>query len=137
MQSDSFDVTAFRSAPLGPIVGPIPERKVELPTLVGRRGRRFIPPVPMPWFDRACVLPGKALAVGMVLWYLARRAGSLTTALTQGALNQHGISRWEKYSALKALESAGLIAVHRRGRKNPEITILNPAPASTPGGQVS
>jgi hypothetical protein len=80
----------------------------------------------MPWFDRACVLPGKALAVGMVLWYLARRSRSSTVVLTQAALTQHGISRWEKYAALNALESTGLVTVRRRGKKNPEVTVLDP-----------
>jgi hypothetical protein len=85
----------------------------------------------MAWFDRACVLPGKALAVWMVLWFLAKVKRATTFVLTQAALNQHGITRWEKYAALEALEAAGLISVCRRGRKSPEVTLLDtPATAN-------
>src|SRR5262249_33975620 len=134
---DPFDVAPLRLSRVGPGGNPIPERKLELPSVTERKVRRFIPPVPMPWFDRACVLPGKALAVGMVLWYLAPRRRGRTVALTQAALNQHGLNRWVKYDALKALESAGLVAVRRRGKKNPEVTVLDPPAGPDPGGPVS
>jgi hypothetical protein len=83
----------------------------------------------MEWFNRACVLPGKALAVGLVLWRLAKVRKTKTVLLTNAALAQHGLNRWEKYDALAALEGAGLITVGRRGTRNPEVTILDP-----PGG---
>jgi hypothetical protein len=84
----------------------------------------------MEWFDRACVLPGKALAVGLILWRLAKLKRANTFVLTQASLNQHRISRWEKYPALKALEKAGLISVRTRASKNPEVTLLDPQPSS-------
>jgi hypothetical protein len=105
------------------------ERKVELRSLTKRRHRRFIPPVPLAWFDRACVLPGKALAVGLVVWRLARVRRSNTVQLTQAVVAQHGLSRWEKYAALRALESAGLVVVQRRGRRSPLVTVIEPRPA--------
>jgi hypothetical protein len=109
--------------------GVLPEQKVELRSVTRRRGRRFIPPVPLAWFDRACVLPGKALAVGLALWRLTRVRRSNTVRLTQAAVAQHGLSRWEKYDALRALESAGLVAVQRRGRRSPLVTVVEPRPA--------
>jgi hypothetical protein len=137
MANDSFEVASFRLDPGGPVDGPIPERKVELASLAERKGRRFIPPVPMPWFDRACVLPGKALAVGHILWYLAKRQRASTVVLTQAALDQHGLGRWSKYDALRGLEAAGLIQVHRRPKKNPVVTLLDPPAGPTPGDHVS
>jgi hypothetical protein len=78
----------------------------------------------MSLIKRACEPPGKALAVFLVVWRLARVKKSKTFVLTQAALTQLGISRWEKYDALESLEKAGLISVHRRPKKNPEITLL-------------
>jgi hypothetical protein len=106
----------------------VPARKVK-GTVEKRRKRRFIPPVPMEWFDRACVLPGKALAVSLILWRLSKVRKTPTVVLTNAALKQHGLNRWEKYDALAALEGAGLISVRRRGTRNPEVTILD-----RPGG---
>jgi hypothetical protein len=75
------------------------------------------------------VLPGKALAVGLVLWRLAKVRRSSTVPLTQAAVAQHGLSRWEKYDALRALEAAGLVVVQRRGRRSPLVTEVEPRPA--------
>src|SRR5262249_33734970 len=91
-----------------------------------RRARRFIAPIPLPWFLAACRLPGKALAAALVIWHLAKLKGSDTVALTQAGLNEFGVSRQSKYRALRALEKAGLIAVRRRPKRNPEITVLTP-----------
>ena len=68
----------------------IPTRRVESQR-DRRRRTHFIPPVPLGWFDRACVLPGKALAVGLILWRLATMRHTDTVTLTQAALKQHGL----------------------------------------------
>src|SRR5215510_8498654 len=86
----------------------IPTRKVELPTRGRRKAGQYIPPVPLAWFDRACVLDGKALAVGMILWRLARVKKTKSVVLSNAALKRHGLGRWIKYSALQALEQDGL-----------------------------
>jgi hypothetical protein len=99
---------------------------VELPTVRKRKERRFIAPVPLPWFLAACRLPGKALAVALVIWHLAKLKGSDTVELSQSRLNEFGVKRQAKYRALAALESAGLIRVVRRQRRNPEVTVLRP-----------
>src|SRR5215510_887245 len=99
----------------------IPTRKVELSTQGRRKAGQYIPPVPLAWFDRACVLPGKALAVGMVLWRLARLKKTNRVVLANAALKRHGLGRWAKYPALQTLEKAGLIAVQRRPKRSPEI----------------
>lgn len=71
----------------------IPQRRVELSSVSRRKKRRFIPPVPIEWFDCACVLPGKALAVGLIFRRLAKMKKMDSVVLTQAALNQHGFSR--------------------------------------------
>jgi hypothetical protein len=105
----------------------IPTRKIELPTRERRKAGQYIPPVSLAWFDRACVLPGKALAVGLVLWRLARLKKTNNVVLTNAALKRHGLSRWVKCPALQALERAGLVAVRRRPKRSPEITLLTPS----------
>jgi hypothetical protein len=101
----------------------IPSRRVES-ARDRKKATHFIPPVPLGWFDRACVLPGKALAVGLILWRLAKMRNTDTVTLTQAALKQHGLGRWVKYDALRSLERAGLVSVRRRDRKSPEVTLL-------------
>jgi hypothetical protein len=91
-----------------------------------RKAAQYVPPVPLAWFDRACVLPGKALAVGLVLWRLARLKKTNSVLLTNAALKRHGLARWAKYPALQALERAGLVAVRRRPKRSPEVTLLEP-----------
>jgi hypothetical protein len=81
--------------------------------------------MPLSWFQGACRLPGKATVLAVVLWYTSRLKRSKTFVLTQARLGGFGISRHAKYRALKALENAGLIAVTRRSRKSPEITLLD------------
>jgi hypothetical protein len=107
----------------------IPARKVELTTTARRKAAKFIPPMPLDWYQRACRLRGKAPVVATVLWYLSRLKKSKTIVLSQTRLNEFGITRQAKYRALRALESAGLVKVHPRGRKSSEVTLLS-LPAS-------
>jgi hypothetical protein len=122
----AWSIDDLRSATLDVPDEQVPTKKVELGTVRRRKEKRYIPAVPLTWFDRACVLPGKALAVALVLWRLAKVQKTDTVVLTQAALQQHGLGRWAKYEALRALEAAGLISVRRHAKKNPEVTILYP-----------
>jgi hypothetical protein len=121
--------------PLWPEV--IPEKKVELPTTRRIRSGRFIPPMPMEWFRRACRLPGKAGLMAVVVWYLSKVRKSDTVTLSQATLDEFSISRQAKYRALERMESAGLVRVECRHRKNPVVTVLAPQEtdfAPPPGG---
>jgi hypothetical protein len=124
-EDDPFDPDNLRLVDAG---RPIPERKVELACSGERRSRAFIPPMPLGWFQKACALPGKAAALGAVLWYLYRRNGSKPFRLTNASLERFVITRQAKYRALKALEAAGLISVSYRGKRSPEVTILTHQP---------
>jgi len=109
-----------------PELPPVAEVKVELASVSRKRAGRFIPPMPLAWFQRACRLPGKAALVAVIVWYRWRLAKSATFVLSQAALGEFGVSRQAKYRALEALEAEGLITVRRRHSRNPEVTVLPP-----------
>ena len=91
-----------------------------------RRGGEFLKgPVPLRWLGLAASLPGKALAVGVALWFEAGRKRSHTVKLTQAILKRLHVSRHAAYSRLRAMESAGLILVERQPRKAAIVTILD------------
>jgi hypothetical protein len=83
-------------------------------------------------FARACVLPGKSLAVFCILWQQSRMAGRPTVVLSTSCLGRFGLSRREKTTALKALAAAGLVSVRRRPRKNPEVTLTQGGGSASP-----
>ena len=81
-------------------------------------------PIPLAWLGSAAGLPGKALAVGLAIWFQRGLKKRETVTLTGSVLNQLGVSRHAKYRALAALEKAGLVRVERRTGKNPTVEIL-------------
>ena len=90
-----------------------------------RAGQEFLRgPIPLSWLRAATVLPGKALAVGLVLWFKAGITKRGEVKMTTKLLHKFGLSRYAGYRGLVALEDAGLVtAVRRRGRC-PRVTIL-------------
>lgn len=83
-----------------------------------KRGQEFLcGPVPLPWLRQAATLRGKALAVGIALWFKA-------TGTLWGKL---GIHRKSAYRGLSALETAGLITVVRHAGRAPVVTIVEVA----------
>jgi len=87
-------------------------------------GHFVMGPIPLAWLGPAARLPGKALAVGLAIWYQRGLRKSETVMLTGPILNQFGVDRHAKYRALTALENAGLVRVDRRMGKNPTVEIL-------------
>jgi hypothetical protein len=83
---------------------------------------------PLDWLARAGALPGKALAVGLALWFLRGVKKRTTVRLTGGTLEKFNVERRAAYRAVCQLEGAGLIRVVRHRGKGPSITILD-APA--------
>jgi hypothetical protein len=93
-------------------------------------------PVPLPWLSAAAKLRGKApLAVALAVWFEAGRRRSNEVRLATAILNRFSVNRKAKYTALAALEKAGLIRVHRQPRKNPIITIIDSPSGSNAGGE--
>ncbi len=100
---------------------PTPERRIAS----RRKSHQFLKgPVPLPWLMVAAQLPGKALAVGIALWFRSGLERSPTVSLPSTLLGLFGVDRHAKARALKALEEAALVAVERGNGKNPIVTIL-------------
>lgn len=97
------------------------------PAKPGRvRGEFLKGPIPLSWLSAASKLSGKApLAVGLALWFEAGRRRSGEVKLTTAILQRFNVHRKAKYTALKALEGAGLVRVRREPRRNPVVTILD------------
>lgn len=83
-------------------------------------------PIPLEWIARANALPGKAGAVGLALWFLVGVKGSRTVKLTGEVERIAACGRQALYSALVALEGAGLVTVERKPGARAVVTILTP-----------
>ena len=89
------------------------------------RGEQFLcGPIPLDWLKRAARLPGKALQVSLAAWFRAFLKRTDTVLLTNKLVKGFGVSRHSKARALRALEAAGLMAVHRTPRENPTVKLL-------------
>ena len=76
-------------------------------------------PISWPWLTVAALLPGKALQVALVVWFLAGLKRSDEVPLQTSRLAALGVSRHAAYRAVAALERARLISVSRRiGRQS-------------------
>lgn len=93
-------------------------------TKARRRAHQFIKgPLPMPWLERAARLPGKALTVALLLWFMAGIVGNTPVKLSMGLLARFGVGRKAAYAALTALQNEGLIEADRGSGRLPLITI--------------
>lgn len=81
-------------------------------------------PIPMAWLNEAAKLPGKAINLGIAIWWLNGMAKTKSFKLTGKALDQLYISRDAASSALKRLEAQGLIRVQRAPGQRPIVEIL-------------
>jgi hypothetical protein len=81
-------------------------------------------PIPMDWLQRAGMLPGKALHLGVALWFRAGLAGSMTVKLANADLATIGVARDAKYDGLERLQAAGLISVAQQPGRAPTVTLL-------------
>ncbi len=92
------------------------------------RTKRFLKgPIPLNWLGTAAKQSGKALHVGIALWFLSGLKRSRKVALSQSILSLFGVSRYSGYRGLTELEKAGLVSVVRHPGRNPIVTILQPA----------
>jgi hypothetical protein len=82
-------------------------------------------PIPLPWLAVAATLPGKALAVGLIIWFLHGLQKTYTVKLAPSWLRHFGVKRQAAYRGLKALENARLITVARKRGESPTVTIVD------------
>ena len=93
-----------------------------------RQHRRFLKgPIPTRWLKTAAGLTGRALEVGLALWYKHGLLGQADSIAVTNALVQviGPISRKARYRALNALEKARLVAVTRQPGRAPRAMILD------------
>ncbi len=122
----------------GPIrPSPVPgiqERRIEGATtakLIERQSARYLRgPVPLAWLQAAARLPGRALQVGLALWYLVGVTKSTTVRLSSVRLVGFGVDRSAKRRALTALAGAGLITLDQAPGRNPAVTVITDFPPS-------
>ncbi len=99
-----------------------------------KTGKYIRGPIPLEWISRAANLPGKALAVWTMLWFLDGVNQSRPFKPEKWLLEMFGVGRGAFDNGLDALESAGLISVERRIGKRPIITLVKGSPKITPTG---
>ncbi len=89
-----------------------------------RPGEEFLAgPVPLAWLRVAAIWPGRALAVGIALWFKAGVSKRAKVKLTSRVREKVGLSRHSTHRGLAALEQAGLVDVDRQVGRSPVVTI--------------
>ncbi|MEX1230836.1 MAG: hypothetical protein WEB58_11395 [Planctomycetaceae bacterium] len=89
-----------------------------------REATRFLRgPVPVHWIKQAAALPGKALAVGIAIWFLCGLRKRSKLKFSRATWEQFGLSRSATYRGLEHLESTSLISIDRRRGRCPIVTI--------------
>ena len=97
-------------------------------------GKTFIKgPLPLPWFETAAALPGKALHVALAIWFQVGLERRPTVKLGQALMGRFGISRDAKYDALHRLTAAGLVEVEQQPGHAPLVTVIQQATAGETG----
>ncbi len=97
-----------------------------------RKGEHFLKgPVPCTWLEQAAVLPGKALHIGLALWFMAGMTKSQTVKLSRSLAAQFGTLPDASRRALSTLEKAGLVSVIRHPGRSPVVTLLEVPAAET------
>ncbi len=98
-------------------------RRTRLPR--HKPGEKFLKgPIPWQWLTKAAQQPGRALHVGVALWFWSGIKKSGQVALSISRLSTLGVNRFAAYRGLAALERVGLVAVQRQKGRKPVVTIL-------------
>lgn len=92
-----------------------------------RRQPKYIRRVWLSWVGAAAVLPGKALAVGLRVWFevgcrRAERKGKFEPVPLN--LSTTGLPRRTAQRALQTLAKAGLVSVEHRDGRPPLVTLI-------------
>jgi hypothetical protein len=82
-------------------------------------------PIPLWWLAAASRLGGKALHIGMYVWYLAGLHDCMRVKVSISKLQDMGVkNRQAAYQALAALEFHHLLFVERRPGCCPVVTLI-------------
>lgn len=91
-------------------------------------------PIPLNWLRQASDLSGKALTVGIAIWFKAGATNHQTVLLGSGLRDKVGLDRKTAYRGLKRLEDAGLVSVVRHVGRCPLVTLLGASERKGLGG---
>jgi DNA-binding transcriptional ArsR family regulator len=108
--------------PTGTAASPPKPRKGR--RIVGVAGRFIKGPIDVAWLMQARKLGVTAYHVGLSLWFLSGLKHSDIFLVSNLIMQEWGVSSDAKSRALRTLEKAGLIAVERRGKRSPRVTLL-------------
>jgi hypothetical protein len=86
-------------------------------------------PIPGLWIHQAAKLPGRALHVGLAIWYASGVSKRRKVKLEKFHLDRFGVGYYAGRRGLKRLELAGLVTVDRHPGRRPVVTIQD-APIS-------
>lgn len=90
-----------------------------------KRYNKFIKgPLPLDWFMLAAKLQGKAMNIGLALWYLSGLNKADKVKLTHGVLRDFDVSPRTSYRVLEQMEKVGLIQVTRHRGRSPIVTLI-------------
>jgi hypothetical protein len=119
--ADPFDPEIYRRKRAKIPSAPVAKVHTEAERL---RDAHFFPRLPERMFVRLAALNPVCFPVYLAIWrmYLTHKENPIS--VSTAVLSNWGIDRFKKYRALTVLESAGIIAVDRRPRKNPLVTLL-------------
>lgn len=120
-RADPFDPDRWALRPDGVTPAPVTVPKDR----VSRPDRYLKGPIPWRWLVRAMLLPGKALAVGIMLWQLRGMTGRNPVLFCQARAVDEGIPTTTARRAIRTLAAANLIAIHNRPGRGLEVTILD------------
>ena len=95
-----------------------------VPEKIRKRRQHFIK-VPWTWVERLAKARHIATyRVALHVLYRHWKGGGLPFTLSNVAVVDDGVSRQRKWEALQELEQLGLVAVERRERRSPRITVI-------------
>ena len=108
----------------------IPEKRIVLNRHTGRWEdnpikKRFLKgPIPLDWLTAATQLPGKAINVGIALWWIAGMSKTDVLKLTRQAQLALNISKDAERDGLRRLQQAGLIELTTRPGQRHSVRII-------------
>jgi hypothetical protein len=127
--SSTFNPEDFDLRKHGYQIPEIPETKIETETIKKRRDKRFIPPIPERVFRKLVKLARRTWAVYLLIWRRAKMTRNKSVNVTNKLVEEFGLSRKEKYHALRVLKRVGLLRIERPKHKrcNPTVTLTEDA----------
>jgi hypothetical protein len=108
----------------------IPEKRIRLDRNTGEWQdnpvkKRFLKgPIPLDWLTAATQLPGKAINVGIALWWIAGMSKTGELKLTRQAQLAFNISKDAERDGLRRLQKAGLIELTARPGQRHTVRII-------------